>query len=88
LETGQQRRRRPARNLIYIDRTHLAGVRILGVDEHVWKHTSRPGEPASMDTTLVDLTPLFDEAGPACLIDMRPERSANVLRTCLRVHDP
>lgn len=61
-----------ARNLVYADPSHLAGVRILGVDEHVWKHTRRPGAPSSMVTVLVDLTPLADGSGPARLIDMRP----------------
>lgn len=36
------------------------------------KHTRCPGEPLSMVTVLVDLTPLADGAGPARLIDMRP----------------
>ncbi len=76
------------RNLVYADPSHLAGVRILGVDEHVWKHTRRPGEPSSMVTVLVDLTPLVDGRGPARLIDMRPGRSAEVLRTWLRERDP
>ena len=76
------------RNLVYADPTHLAGVRILGVDEHVWKHTRRPGEPSSMVTVLVDLTPLADGSGPARLIDMRPGRSAEVLRTWLNERDP
>jgi transposase len=76
------------RNLVYADPSHLAGVRILGVDEHVWKHTRRPGEPSSMVTVLVDLTPLVDGEGPARLIDMRPGRSAEVLRTWLRERDP
>ncbi|AWT27375.1 hypothetical protein Csp1_26320 [Corynebacterium provencense] len=60
------------RDLVYADSAHLDGVRILGVDEHVWKHTRRPGEPSSMVTVLVDLTPLVDGHGPARLIDMRP----------------
>jgi len=72
------------RNLVYADPSHLVGVRILGVDEHVWKHTRRPGEPSSMVTVLVDLTPLVDGAGPARLIDMRPGRSAEVLRSWLQ----
>jgi len=72
------------RNLVYADPSHLAGVRILGVDEHVWKHTRRPGEPSSMVTVLVDLTPLVDGEGPARLIDMRPGRSAEVLRSWLQ----
>jgi hypothetical protein len=67
-----------ARNLVYGD--HLAGVRILGVDEHVWKHTRRLDEPSSMVTVLVDLTPLIDGTGPARLIDIQPGRSADVLK--------
>ena len=77
-----------ARNLVYADPLHLAGVRVLGVDEHVWKHTRRPGEPSSMVTVLVDLTPLVDGDGPARLIDMRPGRSADVLKTWLDERDP
>lgn len=73
-----------ARNLVYDSGSHLADVRILGVDEHVWKHTRRPGEPSSMVTVLVDLTPLVDGHGPARLIDMRPGRSAEVLRSWLQ----
>ena len=30
------------RKLVYDNPHHLEGVRILGVDEHVWKHTRRP----------------------------------------------
>jgi transposase len=41
-----------------------------------------------MVTVLVDLTPLVDGEGPARLIDMRPGRSAEVLRTWLRERDP
>lgn len=45
------------------------------------KHTRRPGEPSSMVTVLVDLTPVVDGTRPARLIDMRAGRSAEVLRT-------
>lgn len=41
-----------------------------------------------MVTVLVDLTPLADGTGPARLIDMRPGRSAEVLRTWLTEPDP
>ncbi|WP_419866054.1 transposase [Corynebacterium neomassiliense] len=41
-----------------------------------------------MVTVLVDLTSLVDGAGPARLIDMRPGRSAEVLRTWLCERDP
>ena len=39
-------------------------------------------------TILVDLTPLVDGRGPARLLDMRPGRSADVLRTWLQERDP
>lgn len=76
------------RQLVYDDSPHLDGVRILGVDEHVWKHTRKPGQPSNLVTTLVDLTPLVDGRGPARLLDMRPGRSAQVLRTWLQERDP
>ena len=41
-----------------------------------------------MVTVLVDLTPLVDGRGPARLIDMRPGRSAEVLRTWLNDRVP
>lgn len=41
-----------------------------------------------MVTGLVDLTPLADGTGPARLIDMRPGRSAEVLKTWLHERDP
>lgn len=69
------------RKLVYDNPHRLEGVRILGVDEHVWKHTRRPGQPSSFVTVLVDLTPLVDGTGSARLLDMRPGRSAEVLRT-------
>lgn len=34
------------RDLVYADPIHLGQVRILGVDEHVWKHTRYPWEPS------------------------------------------
>ena len=40
------------RHLVYDDPGHLAGVGVLGVDEHVWKHTHRAGEPDSFVTVL------------------------------------
>ncbi|AKK02022.1 Transposase [Corynebacterium epidermidicanis] len=76
------------REMVYRDPTPLAGVRILGVDEHVWKHTRRPGEPSCYVTVLVDLTPTVTRSGPARLLDMVPGRSADVLRRWLQAHDP
>ena len=76
------------RQLVYDNPSHLDGVRILGVDEHVWKHTRKPGQPSSLVTILVDLTPLVDGRGPARLLDIRPGRSAQVLRGWLQERDP
>lgn len=67
-----------ARRLIYDDPTHLAGVRILGVDEHKWKHVRGGGEE-DFATILVDLTPAIEGAGPSRLLDVRAGRSAKVL---------
>ena len=76
------------RQLVYDNPSHLDGVRILGVDEHVWKHTRKPGQPSSLVTILVDLTPEVDGRGPARLLDIRPGRSAQVLRGWLQERDP
>lgn len=55
------------RELVYADSGHLDRVRVLGVNDHVWKHTRRPGGPSSMVTVLVDLTLL--EMGTARTAD-------------------
>lgn len=72
-----------ARTLVYANPQHLDGIRVLGVDEHVWKHTHRTGESSDYVTVLVDLTPVADGTGPARLVDMAPGRSAEVLRRWL-----
>ena len=76
------------RKLVCDNPHHLDGVRILGVDEHVWTHARKPGQPSNLVTILVDLTPLADGRGPARLLDIRPGRSADVLRTWLQERDP
>jgi transposase len=48
------------------------GVGVLGVDEHVWRHT-RDGD--KYVTVIIDLTPVRDGTGPARLLDMVPGRS-------------
>ncbi len=75
-----------ARSLVYDDPTHLAGVRILGVDEHCWKHVRGQGEE-SFATILVDLTPAIEGTGPSRLLDVRPGRSAKVLTAWLEARD-
>ncbi|WP_345187475.1 ISL3 family transposase, partial [Microbacterium panaciterrae] len=56
-----------------IDNPHrFDGVRVIGVDEHVWRHT-RFGD--KYVTVIIDLTPNRDRTGPARLLDMVEGRS-------------
>lgn len=75
-----------ARQLVYDDPAHLEGVRILGVDEHCWKHVRGQGED-SFATILVDLTAVVEGTGPARLLDVRAGRSAKVLTEWLDDRD-
>jgi len=52
----------------------LAGVRVLGVDEHRW--APRRFGPDGFVTVIIDLTPVHDRSGPARLLDMVAGRSA------------
>ncbi|MCW2882487.1 MAG: transposase [Sphaerisporangium sp.] len=54
------------------DRGRFNGVRVIGVDEHVWRHT-RLGD--KYVTVVIDLTPARDKTGPARLLDMVEGRS-------------
>ena len=54
----------------------LQGVAVIGVDEHVWRHTRRGDKYV---TVIIDLTPARDGAGPARLVDMIPGRSKKAL---------
>ena len=64
--------------LLINDPTRFDGVRVLGVDEHVWRHT-RFGD--KYVTVIIDLTPVRDKTGPARLLDMVPGRSKQVFKT-------
>ena len=55
-------------------------MEVLGVDEHVWRHTKRGDKYV---TVIIDLTPVRDRTGPARLLDMTPGRSKKVLKTWL-----
>ena len=65
----------------------LDGVRVLGVDEHKWKHVRGKGD-SSFVTVLVDLTPIVDGTGPARLLDMVAGRSKAALKDWLTARDP
>ena len=49
------------------DPARFEGVKVLGVDEHVWRHTRRGDKYV---TVIIDLTPIRDGTGPARLLDM------------------
>ncbi len=66
---------------VLIDDEHrFDGVRVLGVDEHVWRHTRRGDKYV---TVIIDLTPIRDGTGPARLLDMVEGRSKQAFKTWL-----
>ena len=62
------------------DPTRFDGVQVIGVDEHVWRHT-RKGD--KYVTVVIDLTPIRDDTGPARLLDMVEGRSKQAFKTWL-----
>ena len=56
------------------------GVTVIGVDEHVWRHT-RKGD--KYVTVIIDLTPTRSGTGPARLLDMVEGRSKAAFKTWL-----
>ena len=62
------------------DPTRFDGVRVIGVDEHVWRHTRRGDKYV---TVIIDLTPIRDGTGPARLLDMVEGRSKQAFKTWL-----
>ena len=56
------------------------GVAVIGVDEHVWRHT-RFGD--KYVTVIIDLTPIREGTGPARLLDMVEGRSKKAFKTWL-----
>ncbi len=61
------------------DPARYHGVEVLGVDEHIWHHTPRPGKGPKELTGMVDLTKRVDDTGAAKpqarLMDLVPGRS-------------
>ena len=68
------------RRVLIDDPGRFDGVRVLGVDEHVWRHT-RFGD--KYVTVIIDLTPVREETGPSRLLDMVEGRSKSVFNTWL-----
>jgi transposase len=68
------------RRVLIADPGRFDGVRVLGVDEHVWRHTRRGDKYV---TVIIDLTPVRDGTGPARLLDMVEGRSKQAFKTWL-----
>lgn len=66
------------RRVLIDDPKRFDGVRVLGVDEHVWRHTRRGDRYV---TVIIDLTPIRDNTGPARLLDMVEGRSKQAFKT-------
>ncbi len=60
------------RRVLIEDPRRFDGVKVLGVDEHVWRHTRRGDKYV---TVIIDLTAVRDGTGPARLLDMVEGRS-------------
>ena len=58
----------------------LEGVTVVGVDEHVWRHTHKGDKYV---TVVIDLTPVQDGTGPSRLVAMVEGRSKQALATWL-----
>jgi len=68
------------RRVLIEDPGRLDGVTVIGVDEHVWRHTRRGDKYV---TVIIDLTPIRDGTGPARLLDMVEGRSKQAFKTWL-----
>lgn len=68
------------KRLLINDPRRFDGVHVLGVDEHMWRHT-RHGD--KYVTVIIDLTPIRDDTGPARLLDMVEGRSKQAFKTWL-----
>ena len=70
---------------VLIDDPHrFDDVQVIGVDEHVWRHTRRGDKYV---TVITDLTPIRDGTGPARLLDMVAGRSKQAFKAWLAERD-
>jgi transposase len=68
------------KRLLVDDPGRFDGVRVIGVDEHVWRHTRRGDKYV---TVIIDLTGIRGGTGPAMLLDMVEGRSKQAFKTWL-----
>jgi transposase len=74
-----RRRRDPTegRRILIDDLHRFDGVKVIGVDERLWRRT-RPCE--KYVTVIIDLTPIRDRTGPSRLLDMVEGRSKQAFK--------
>ncbi len=68
------------RRVLIEDDHRFDGVAVIGVDEHVWRHTRRGDKYV---TVIIDLTPIRDRTGPSRLLDMVEGRSKQAFKQWL-----
>ena len=68
------------RRVLITDPARFDGVRVIGVDEHLWRHTRRGDKYV---TVIIDLTPVRAGTGPARLLDMVEGRSKQAFQNWL-----
>ncbi len=66
------------------DTGRFDGVAVIGVDEHVWRHTRRGDKYV---TVIIDLTPIRGGTGSARLLDMVEGRSQRAFKTWLATRE-
>jgi transposase len=72
------------RRVLIADPGRFDGVKVIGVDEHVWRHTRRGDKYV---TVIIDLTPVREGTGPARLLDMVEGRSKQTFQRWLADRD-
>jgi transposase len=68
------------KRVLIADPNRFDGVAVVGVDEHVWRHTRRGDKYV---TVIIDLTGIRDGTGPARLLDMVEGRSKQAFKAWL-----
>jgi transposase len=68
------------RRVLIADPHRLDAVTVIGVEEHVWRHTRRGDKYV---TVIIDLTPVRAGTGPARLLDMVEARSKKAFQQWL-----
>jgi transposase len=79
-DTGNEAVPAEGRRLLIDDPTRFDGVGVIGVVEHVWRHTRRGDKYV---TVMIDLAGIRDGTGPARLLDMVEGRSKKAFQAWL-----